>query len=67
MWIEAVAAPPGTIVFQSPASESSLIRCTAILGHSLPTDLSALLRKSNGIEDEYGDELIWPAERIASN
>ncbi|MGW5434860.1 SMI1/KNR4 family protein [Streptomyces sp. NPDC004059] len=66
VWTEVVAALPGTAVFQSPASESSLIRCTTILGHSLPTDLAALLRESNGIEGEYGDGLIWSAERVAS-
>ncbi|MFI9723860.1 SMI1/KNR4 family protein [Streptomyces sp. NPDC052396] len=53
-------------VFQSPASESSLIRCAAVLGHPLPADLAALLRESDGIEGEYGDGLIWSAERIAS-
>ncbi|MFE7853352.1 SMI1/KNR4 family protein [Streptomyces sp. NPDC057403] len=66
MWTEVVAALPGTAVFQSPASESSLIRCATVLGHPLPTDLADLLRESNGIEGEYGDGLIWSAERIAS-
>ncbi|MGW2444518.1 SMI1/KNR4 family protein [Streptomyces sp. NPDC001675] len=66
MWTEAVAALPDTVVFHSPASESSLIRCTTILGHTLPTGLAALLRACNGIETEDGDELIWSAERIAS-
>ncbi|MFF4908316.1 SMI1/KNR4 family protein [Streptomyces sp. NPDC001260] len=66
MWTEVVAALPGTVVFQSPASESSLIRCTTILGHPLATDLVPLLRESDGIEGEYGDGLIWSAERIAA-
>ncbi|TXC99788.1 SMI1/KNR4 family protein [Streptomyces sp. ISID311] len=66
MWTEIVAALPGTAVFQSPAPESSLTRCATILGHPVPTALAALLRESNGIEDEYGDGLIWSAERIAS-
>lgn len=66
VWTEVVAALPGTAVFQSPAPESSLIRCATVLGHPLPTDLADLLRESNGIEGEYGDGLIWSAERIAS-
>ncbi|WP_369227868.1 SMI1/KNR4 family protein [Streptomyces sp. R39] len=66
VWTEVVAALPGTAVFQPPASESSLIRCTASLGHPLPADLVALLRESNGIEGEHGEGLIWSAERIVS-
>ncbi|CAM5389563.1 SMI1/KNR4 family protein [Streptomyces hirsutus] len=66
MWIEAVAALPGTTVFRPPASESSLLRCATVLGHPLPADLAALLRESNGVEGEYGAGLIWSAERIVS-
>ncbi|MFI9262687.1 SMI1/KNR4 family protein [Streptomyces sioyaensis] len=67
VWTETVAALPGTAVFQSPAPESSLTRCATTLGHPVPTALAALLRESNGIEGEYGDGLIWSAERITSD
>ncbi|MFF4044340.1 SMI1/KNR4 family protein [Streptomyces sp. NPDC001816] len=66
MWTELVTALPGPSVFQPPASEASLLRCATALGHPLPADLVALLRESNGIEGEYGEGLIWSAERIAS-
>ncbi|MFD6967034.1 SMI1/KNR4 family protein [Streptomyces sp. NPDC059949] len=66
MWTQLVTALPGLAVFQPPASEASLDRCASALGHPLPQDLGALLRESNGIEGEYGDGLIWSAERIAS-
>ncbi|WP_329438712.1 SMI1/KNR4 family protein [Streptomyces sp. NBC_01426] len=66
VWTEAVTALPGTTLFQPPASEQSLVHCATALGHPLPADLAALLRESNGIEGEYGDGLIWSAERIAS-
>ncbi|MEU2025737.1 SMI1/KNR4 family protein [Streptomyces sp. NPDC016469] len=66
MWNVAVEALPGAAVLQSPAPESALADCVTVLGHSLPTDLSALLRKTNGIEDEYGDGLVWSAEAIAT-
>ncbi|MFJ3091605.1 SMI1/KNR4 family protein [Streptomyces sp. NPDC086838] len=65
MWTEAVAALPGTAVFQTAAPEPSLTNCATVLGHPLPTDLTALLRETNGIEDEYGDGLVWSAERLA--
>ncbi|MGW2703733.1 SMI1/KNR4 family protein [Streptomyces sp. NPDC001340] len=66
VWTELVTALPGPSVFQPPASEASLLRCATALGHPLPADLVALLRESNGIEGEYGEGLIWSAERIAS-
>ncbi|MEY2233323.1 MULTISPECIES: SMI1/KNR4 family protein [Streptomyces] len=66
VWTEAVAALPGTTLFRPPVSESALLRCATVLGHALPTDLAALLRESDGIEDEYGDGLIWSAECITS-
>ncbi|MFE1559187.1 SMI1/KNR4 family protein, partial [Streptomyces sp. NPDC058734] len=66
VWTEAVTALPGAALFQPPASEQSLARCARVLGRPLPADLAALLRESDGIEGEYGDGLIWSAERIAA-
>ncbi|MEU9379060.1 SMI1/KNR4 family protein [Streptomyces sp. NPDC048255] len=66
VWTEVVMALPGTALFQPPASEQSLAHCARVLGHALPADLAAILRESNGIEGEYGDGLIWSADRIAS-
>ncbi|MFD8978454.1 SMI1/KNR4 family protein [Streptomyces sp. NPDC059564] len=66
MWTELVTVLSGSAAFQPAASEASLHRCASVLGHPLPEDLTALLRESNGIEGEYGDGLIWSAERIAS-
>jgi hypothetical protein len=66
VWIELVEALPGPAGFQPAASESALLRCASSLGHPLPTDLAALLRESDGVEGEYGDGLVWSAERISS-
>ncbi|MEW1892985.1 SMI1/KNR4 family protein [Streptomyces sp. NBC_00523] len=66
VWTEAVTALSRTAVFRPPASESSLARCATVLGHPLPKDLVALLRETDGIEDEYGDGLIWSAENMAA-
>ncbi|MGW3097372.1 SMI1/KNR4 family protein [Streptomyces sp. NPDC001102] len=66
MWTDVIVALPGTVGFRPPVSESSLIRCATLLGHALPADLVSLLRESDGIEGEYGDGLVWSAERIAS-
>ncbi|MFI7317733.1 SMI1/KNR4 family protein [Streptomyces venezuelae] len=36
------------------------------LGQSLPRALLALLLETDGVEDEYGTEVVWSAERILS-
>ncbi|MGW7098865.1 SMI1/KNR4 family protein [Streptomyces sp. NPDC054838] len=56
--------PPAQVKRHQRAA--SLRRCASRLGHTLPEDLTALLRESNGVEDEYADGLIWSAERITS-
>ncbi|MGW6571802.1 SMI1/KNR4 family protein [Streptomyces sp. NPDC054945] len=66
VWTEAVAALPGTTLCRPPVSEAALLRCATLLGHAVPAELASLLRESNGIEDEYGDGLIWSAESITS-
>ncbi|MGC4951368.1 SMI1/KNR4 family protein [Streptomyces sp. DT224] len=66
VWTEVVTALPPTAVLRPPASESSLAHCATVLGHPLPADLVALLRETDGIEDEYGDGLVWPTENVAS-
>ncbi|MGC5410338.1 SMI1/KNR4 family protein, partial [Streptomyces sp. DT225] len=43
-----------------------MAHCATVLGHPLPADLVALLRETDGIEDEYGDGLVWPTENVAS-
>jgi hypothetical protein len=63
---DVIAALPDTAVARPPAAESSLTRCAALLGDALPESLAALLRQADGIEDEYGDGLVWSADRIAT-
>ncbi|MFF5028748.1 SMI1/KNR4 family protein [Streptomyces collinus] len=66
MWTEMVTALPGPAALRPPATEASLAHCATALGHPLPADLVALLRESDGIEGEYGEGLVWSAERIAA-
>ncbi|MFF7755640.1 SMI1/KNR4 family protein [Streptomyces sp. NPDC007971] len=66
MWTELVSAQPGQADFLPPVSEAALAGCATALGHPLPADLEALLRETNGIEGEYGEGLVWPAEQIAA-
>ncbi|MFF2847501.1 SMI1/KNR4 family protein [Streptomyces sp. NPDC058001] len=47
-----------------PADRDTLDRIEAALGQSIPRGLKELLLESNGLEDEYGTEVIWTTERI---
>jgi hypothetical protein len=49
---------------RDPVDPGTLDRIEAALAQSLPQDLRSFLLESNGLEDEYGTEVIWPAERI---
>ncbi|WP_256860121.1 SMI1/KNR4 family protein [Bacillus sonorensis] len=35
-----------------------------LLGVSFPDELVSLLKMTDGINDTFGDHLIWPADRI---
>lgn len=41
-----------------------LDRIEAELSQPIPRDLRSFLIESNGLEDEYGTEIVWSAERI---
>ncbi|MFJ2773632.1 SMI1/KNR4 family protein [Streptomyces sp. NPDC087300] len=65
MWRELAAEFPD--VQLSEAAESERIRAIESgLGQSLPSSLSSLLLETDGVEDEYGTEVIWTAEKILS-
>lgn len=54
---------PGA-TFHAPASEESLRVVEKRLDQSLPEELEALLRVSDGVKRGDGTDLIWSAERI---
>jgi hypothetical protein len=65
MWTDLIAALPGTL--HPPAPEAAIHECHRLLSQQLPDELAALLRETNGADDEYGDGLIWPIERITAD
>jgi len=52
---------------RNPTDPEILDRIEAALGQSLPRDLRSFLLEIDGVEDEYGTDVIWPAERILSD
>jgi hypothetical protein len=67
MWIEKVRELLPEARFGPPAASESIDRCRAVLAVELDEDLRALLAEADGIEDEYGGELVWPVERIIAD
>ncbi|MFF1822137.1 SMI1/KNR4 family protein [Kribbella sp. NPDC058245] len=66
MFVERIAQW-GQATFRPPAGPEAIEACTAMLGRPLPDDLRDLLVETNGVEGEYGVELMWSAERIAED
>lgn len=66
MFVERIAQwSPAT--FRPPATAREVLDCEAALNQSLPDELRALLMEANGVEGEYGLDLVWSAARIAAD
>ncbi|GAA3739782.1 hypothetical protein HDA32_002731 [Spinactinospora alkalitolerans] len=50
-----------------PADEALFAEIEKVLDLPLPLELAALLRETNGVHNEYGDAVVWPAERIVED
>jgi SMI1-KNR4 cell-wall len=57
----------GEATFQPPATEQQLVSCEQTLGHPCPEELRALLLETDGIEGEYGVDVLWNAQRIGED
>ncbi|MFF0667828.1 SMI1/KNR4 family protein [Streptomyces tendae] len=65
-WRELIEAVPSALS-RRPAEPHALAHIEQLLELTLPTELNALLLESDGLLDEYGTEVVWPAERILSD
>ncbi|MCO4699656.1 SMI1/KNR4 family protein [Streptomyces sp. RO-S4] len=63
MWRDVIGSFP-SVESSSPADPSLLDRIESELGQSLPEDLRSFLLESDGLTDEYGADVVWPAQRI---
>lgn len=57
----------GTAVFREPASPGTILEAEAQLGAPMPDELRDLLRETDGLEGEYGLDLVWTAERVGTD
>ena len=53
--------------FADPASQISIAHAEAALSVEFPTELASLLKESNGVQGEYGLDLLWSVERIEAD
>lgn len=57
----------GNASARSRATPVELSGCEHTLGHPIPSELRAILSEADGIEGEYGLELVWPVARMAED
>ncbi|GAB2984208.1 SMI1/KNR4 family protein [Streptomyces pseudoechinosporeus] len=63
MWRELALEFPD-VELHDPATEDALRSIEEQLGQPAPRSLRALLMETNGIDANYGTEIIWKVERI---
>ncbi|GGW92131.1 SMI1/KNR4 family protein [Streptomyces lomondensis] len=56
-----------TGALRPPAPRAVLHRIEESLGQPLPPALRSLLLETDGIEGPYGEDVVWPAERILND
>ncbi|MFI9355121.1 SMI1/KNR4 family protein [Streptomyces lydicus] len=64
MWREMIAGFGGQVDFHDPADSHILDQIEQRLDQPLPTPLKQLLLESDGLDDEFGTEVVWSAQRI---
>lgn len=64
VWRELIGELYPAAEFSDPADEQTLAAIEKNLGLPLPHELSSLLSEVDGVRNEYGDDVVWPAERI---
>lgn len=67
MWIELVTAASTEAELAPPAAAGAIDEIETRLGQQLPADLRALLLETDGVAGEFGEDLVWTAERIADD
>ncbi|MFF7931411.1 MULTISPECIES: SMI1/KNR4 family protein [unclassified Streptomyces] len=63
MWRE-ITLDFSNVELHDPASEGALLLIEERFGQPLPPSLRSLLAETDGINAEYGVEIVWSAERI---
>ncbi|MED0714026.1 SMI1/KNR4 family protein [Bacillus licheniformis] len=64
LWKHFISRLPLDYTLNRPIETGKLQKAEELLGVSFPDELVSLLKMTNGINDTFGDHLIWPADRI---
>lgn len=64
MWRDMIAGFGGQVDFHAPADRQILDQIEQHLGQPLPSPLKQLLLETDGLDDEFGTEVVWSAQRI---
>ncbi len=67
MWRLLIGELYPEVEFLEPAKEALFWRIEETLGLPVPLELVELLRETNGVWNEYGDAVVWSAERIVED
>ncbi|MBV7562190.1 SMI1/KNR4 family protein [Pseudomonas sp. sia0905] len=67
MWQEFFEKHSGAITTRTGASEVDIQAAERALGVKFPSDLQNFLLVSDGLEGEYGLDLVWSLNRIVSD
>lgn len=63
-WWREVLEEFGTVEPRPAADPGALHRVEEALGQPLPSALRSFLLETDGVEGPYGEDVVWPAERI---
>ncbi|WP_053170814.1 SMI1/KNR4 family protein [Streptomyces sp. SBT349] len=66
MWRDLIQGLSGECAFGEPAGEGAVDDIERRLGQEVPVSLRALLLESDGVKGTYGLDVVWSADRIAS-
>lgn len=64
MWRELIDELCPGVELPAPADEATIAEIEKALSLPLPFELGALLGECNGVYNQYGDAVVWSAERI---
>jgi hypothetical protein len=66
-WRDLIVSITSKAEFAKPASQISIEHAEAVLNVRFPTELTSLLKESNGMQGEYGSAVLWPVERVEAD
>ncbi len=67
MWRELIGELYPEAELPGPADEATIAEIEKVLSLPLPFELGSLLGECNGVHNQYGDAVVWSAERVVED